>query len=180
MKKTLVTAMAFGLAVSAFGATLPKDSHEFILDVATDFDNKDRNATPPLYGAVGYFLEDNLEAGGYLSMRKTKSESYWGQDTTWGLGVFGEADFYSENLFIPFVSGRAGVLMGGGNSQTVADLAAGVGFRVYLTERFCVTVQGEGEYASKDVFDYDLNETGTAGTGSHWSVSARAGVRYLF
>jgi len=179
MKKIVLGAVIVSLACAARAAFVPKESHEFIFDLATDIHGNEGYSTVPALGGVGYFFLDNIEGGLYLSMRKTKWESYWGVDTAWGFGVFGEADFFTDSLVIPFLSARAGLLDGNEESDTAFNLAAGGGARFYLTERFCLTLQAEVEWASKEVFNFD-RISDTEGSGDKLTAGLRGGIRYIF
>lgn len=187
MKRTLVlTLLVFSTAAVLRADVIKAGNHEFRADVASDFENNKGYSSLPVYGGVGYFFADNLEGGLYFSLRKSKWESYWGPDTAWGLGVFGEYDVARFSAVVPFVSARIGVLDGDRTDDTTLNVGAGVGMRFLLTESLSLAIQVEYEWADKEVFNFNRldenkdEEMEPIGSGDPTSLTARAGIRLLF
>jgi hypothetical protein len=186
MKKCSIGAVVLITALTAFGGSMTAGTHEFRVDVATDFENNDGNRSLPVFGGVGYCFADDFEGGLYVSMRKTDWDSYWGEDTAWGIGLFGEYDFASDAVLSPFVTVRAGVLDGNESDDTVANIAGGGGVRLYITDALSVAVQAELEWADDEVFDFtpaNVEEDGTVvreASGDRTDIIGRIGVRYFF
>ena len=179
MKRSLLCAALVLSAFTAFGAAMPAGTHEFRLDLSSDFQGNPGYKSLPVSGGVGYFFADNLEGGLYLNWRETKWDSFWGQDSPMGLGLFGEYDFGSDSVLRPFVTARAGALGGHEKNDKVAELAGGGGVRVFLTETFSLSVRVELEWSNKEVFDFK-RVSDTEGEGDRTDVFASAGARLFF
>ena len=72
MKRNLLCAALVLSAFTAFGGAMPAGTHEFRLDVASDFQGNPGIQSLPIIGGVGYFFLDNMEGGLYVSWRDTQ------------------------------------------------------------------------------------------------------------
>ena len=179
MKRSLLCAALVLSAFTAFGASMPAGTHEFRIDLMSDFQSNPGYKSLPVSGGVGYFFADNLEGGLYVSWRQTQWDSFWGKDSTLGVGLFGEYDFGSDSILHPFVTARAGALGGHEHDDKVAQLAGGGGARVFLTETFSLSATVELEWSNKDIYNFKRVSL-TEGEGDKTDVFASVGARLLF
>ena len=182
MKKLLVCALFAVSACAAFGAELPQGTHEFKLDVSTDFkDNGEK--TVPIMGGVGYFFMNNWETGLWVDFNKNKFDSYWGQGSVWGVGLFTEYNIVSGSFVVPFIGARAGWLTGEKESRNALEAAFGPGVRFFLTQSLSLYLQGEVEVSNREIYNFDRVPTAVEhidGNGDRTDFVGRAGVRYIF
>jgi hypothetical protein len=178
MKRLGMVAFVALVACSAFGQGMPAGTHEFRVDVGSDIQAND-NTEPYVFGGVGFFFADDLDLGLYISWRKTRWESYWGPDSAWGLGVFGEYDFPIDSPLVPFICARAGMLDGGEENDNALNIAGGGGLRLFVTEILSITLTAEIDWASEDVFNFERDPDGK-GSGDNVDGTVRLGARLFF
>jgi hypothetical protein len=167
MKKWMSMLTIAALAGASQAASLSQGTRELTLDGALDPDGASGTEISLDVG-YGYFIQDNIEVGGEVSIADNDHA------TTYGLGGFAEYNFDQGSALVPF----AGVGLGWFNTEiddldvdddaVVASLFGGV--KYFLAENIAVTAQINLEWASEDIF---LNDDDVEDTNIDFTVGMR-------
>ena len=134
MKKLIFSAM-LSVAVAGFAAVIEKGNLELGLQGNMDFSSPDGDVEFNIYPSLGYFLSDNIQAGGILGM------VYDGSDMGYRIGGFGEVNFDTYNAIMPFLALR--LMLDFGNyyakSYVLVDSAAGLKF--FLSQKLVIAME---------------------------------------
>ncbi|MGI6087179.1 MAG: hypothetical protein ACOYCD_04415 [Kiritimatiellia bacterium] len=168
MKKLIFSAM-LSVAVAGFAAVIEKGNLELGLQGNMDFSSPDGDVEFNIYPSLGYFLSDNIQAGGILGM------VYDGSDMGYRIGGFGEVNFDTYNAIMPFLALRLMLDFGSyyAKSYVLVDSAAGLKF--FLSQKLVIAMEIFYDLASEDAAF-----PGEEGSGSSNDSGLRLGLRHYF
>lgn len=181
----------FGFAVGTTGRAAgerPNGSNEIRVDGSYLFG--DDELGPAVTASLGWYISDFTVVGAYMSRQETEFLSHWRVGSVWGLGAYGEYILGEGGAVSPFVGASAGLLDGERTSDIVVKGTLSAGFRFALSDSWQLSVQGNFELASDDVWNLDWddvsyeeredNEAYELAEGDSFAFSAGVGVRFLF
>lgn len=158
MKKLLIIAAILAVAGSSYGQLLTAGTQEVKVNGMVDFETA-WGTDVDLNIGYGYFVADNLEFGGGLTLQNNDE---W---TAWGLSGFGEYNFDLGMEFVPFIGASLGwgtYDFDKGDSNNAFILAGVAGGKYFIVDNVAIVGQFVLEWASEKVFakkDYKFTDS---------------------
>ena len=180
MKKLMIVLLISAAVLPAFGEAMDEGAYETRLGVLYNFADDNDNKNTAIQGALGYYFWNDIQMGAFVSFDKKggETESFWGVDDVWGLGVFGEYNVQMDSAIVPFLGVSAGLLDGdqAGDTVYVIDLSSGV--KCFVTDTIAIAIQLNLEWASDDIYNVDRDpDTNDILAGDNFAVTAEVGIR---
>jgi hypothetical protein len=180
MKRLLTVAAAAIVSIPALAGPVQKGLYEVQGGFAWDVAYEGNDKFIPVMAGLGYYLTDNVEAGGFMSFTKKDEDSYWGVSDVWGLGVFCAYNFVGNGSGVPYIGVAARLLDGGGDVVLIGDLF--LGMKAFVMPTLALFGQVDISAASEEIYDFERDwqsKDSTDGDGEPIGVGISGGVRIV-
>lgn len=173
LMKKLIVALAglFAAMPTAFADNQDMGTYELRLSGLIDPDTF-AGGQVDLDVGLGYFVADNMEAGGRVSFSDNDAAQ------TIGLGGFGEINVPAPDLVVvPYVGAGLGVLSAdpdSGKSRTALVATGYAGVKYFITEDLALAAQADFDLATEEVFGKDN------GKADSINLDITLSLRYFF
>lgn len=169
MLKKLIAATMIAVATAASGVVIEQETLELGLQGNLDFDSPDGDVEFNVYPSLGYFLADNIQAGGMLGIL------YDGRDIGCRIGGFGEINFDTFTAIAPFLALRVMFDFGGHYDKNYLLVDGAAGLKFFISETLAVATEIFYDLASEDIYA----DSGDEG-GRNYDAGVRLGLRHYF
>jgi hypothetical protein len=128
---------------------LPAGTFDLQLGGHMDFDNANGDTDFTIKPALGYFVWDCIELGGFCAW------DYDGSDHGFGFGAFGEYNFDLGYYFVPYLGFKAGFFFGNlyEDNFLLTEYTAGV--KYFISDSVAPFIEIYYDLASEDAFMED-------------------------
>jgi hypothetical protein len=178
MNKYLIALLIVCLASPIYAASIQTGLYETQVGFSYDISDVDESDFLTGIGGLGYYLTDNLQAGGLITFGKTPNDSYWKPNDVWGLGPFAEYNFNISKKLVPFASASLIFLSADNAEANTFNISAGV--KYFFCDSIALTAQLNAHFADEEIYDFEWTNYGAdIGEGEKRDFSIGAGLRFL-
>lgn len=167
MKRLTTVALALLAAGSLVATPIQQDTLELRLGGNMDFDNPSGKFDFMLDTGIGYFVLDNIEAGGLIAW------AYDGSHFGYGIGGFGEFNIDVDSMAMPYVGMKLQYFFGDFYVKNFVNVEFTGGVKFFLSEEVAIFTELYYDLASESAYIND-NEA------KSYDVGMRLGVRCYF
>lgn len=167
MKKITAVLSGLFIAVAAFATPIQQDTLEVRLGGNMDFDNPNGKFDFLFDTGLGYFVLDDIEAGGLVT---------WGYDGShfgYGVGGFGEFNLDLDIFMMPYVGLKLQYFFGDFYIKNFINVEFTGGAKFFLSEAVAIYTELYYDLASEDAYINDSE-------AKNYDVGAKMGVRCYF
>lgn len=176
--KKLLCAMMILVAARGFGGgresstPLESGAMELGLNAGLDFQSPHGDVAGQLDGRWGYFVMDNIELGGVVSLANSKDYGHAG--TGFGLGPYAELNFDLDIMpVMPYIGIQIKYNAGDYWPHDHLNVEGAAGLKFFLIETTAIAAELYYDLASQKVYNNDDSLKST-------DAGARLGLRFYF
>lgn len=167
MRKIISVLTGALIAAAALATPIQQDSLELRLGGNMDFDNPNGKFDFLLDTGLGYFVLDNIEAGGLATW------AYDGSKFGYGIGGFGEFNIDLDVFMMPYVGLKVQYFFGDFYVKNFINVEFTGGAKFFLSETVAIYTELYYDLASEDAYIND-NEA------KNYDIGMKMGVRSYF
>ncbi|MFA7158686.1 MAG: hypothetical protein WC299_05230 [Kiritimatiellia bacterium] len=167
MRKISAVLLGILVAGGVMATPIVQDTLELRLGGNLDFNNPNGNFDFLLDTGLGYFVLDNIEAGGLLTW------GYNGSKFGYGVGGFGEFNIDLDMIMMPYVGMKLQYFFGDFYIKNFVNVEFTGGAKFFLSEQVAIYTELYYDLASEDAYIND-NEA------KNYDVGLKLGVRCYF
>ncbi len=146
---------------------LPAGTFELQLGGHMDFNNPNGDTDFTIKPALGYFVWDCIELGGFTAW------DYDGSKNGFGLGAFGEFNLDLEYYFVPYVGFKVGYFFGNLYIDNYILTEYTIGAKYFISESVAPFIELYYDLASEDAFVEDYEP-------KNYDLGLNLGIRCFF
>lgn len=155
------------IAAAAWATPIQQDTLELRLGGNMDFNNPSGKFDFLFDTGLGYFVVDNIEAGGLATW------GYNGSKFGYGIGGFGEFNFDFDVFIMPYVGMKVQYFFGGFYAKNFINVEFTAGPKFFLSEYVAIYTELFYDLASENAYIND-NEA------KSYDVGMKTGLRAYF
>ncbi|MDO9541626.1 MAG: hypothetical protein Q7J98_04825 [Kiritimatiellia bacterium] len=167
MKKVIAMLSGLLVAAAAMATPIQQDTLELRLGGNIDFDNPNGKLDFLLDTGLGYFVLDNIEAGGLVAW------GYNGSEFGYGIGGFGEFNLDLDSFVMPYVGLKLQYFFGDFYVKNFLNVEFTGGSKFFLSEEVAIFTELYYDLASEDAYINDDE-------AKNYDVGMKLGVRCYF
>ncbi len=167
MKKIIPVLLGVLIAAGALATPIQQDTLELRLGGNIDFDNPNGKFDFLFDTGLGYFVLDNIEAGGLVT---------WGYDGSqfgYGVGGFSEFNLDLDNIMMPYLGLKIQYFFGDFYVSNFINVEFTGGAKFFLSEEVAIYSELYYDLASEDAYINDDE-------AKNYDVGIKMGVRCYF
>ncbi len=167
MKKIIPLILGLFIATGALATPIVEDTLELRLGGNIDFDNPNGKLDFLLDTGLGYFVVDNIEAGGLVTW------GYNGSEFGYGVGGFSEFNLDLDSFAMPYVGLKLQYFFGDFYVKNFINVEFTGGTKFFLSEAVAIYTELYYDLASEDAYISNDN-------AKSYDVGLKFGVRSYF
>jgi len=167
MKKIIPVLLGVLIAAGALATPIQQDTLELRLGGNIDFDNPNGKFDFLFDTGLGYFVLDDIEAGGLVT---------WGYDGSqfgYGVGAFSEFNLDLDNIMMPYLGLKIQYFFGDFYVSNFINVEFTGGAKFFLSEEVAIYSELYYDLASEDAYINDDE-------AKNYDVGIKMGVRCYF